>query len=492
MASLGQRLRVIVGDQFGAAAFEDNLEKAVREAQENASSPQSLFWDPLNLFQGTEWISRHRTGQGQLHLSFRELRVMAKNPVIGSIIQTRVNQMATFMEPQLDFFSPGFHILRKDRGEVAPEEVNKITDWLMTTGLEGYGEPDLQTLARKWCRDTLTLDQTAIEIVNNRDGTPSYVVSIDAATIRLLKRAIEHATPPGAEEALYVQVINERIVTEYNESELIFGVRNWSTDIDATGYGFSELEMLIRIVTTMMNTERYNAGQVTQGGTQKGLLVVKGAADAQQFASFKRDFREAIRNAAAFWRPPVLQVAKDADVDWLRLDSPNRDMEYSQLFDFLVKQACGVYQIDPGEINWAIGAAGTSTTFETRQKDKILASQKKGLGPLLSAFAAQLNRCIINRINPDYRLVFRGVGVDRETDGDIREKEVRSYITVNEQRAELGLPPIIGGDVILNENFVESSPRLRVQKAAIDAKFSDPENIPDVNIEQELGEVGED
>jgi len=193
-----------------------------------------------------------------------------------------------------------------------------------------------------------------------------------------------------------------------------------------------------------------------------------------------------------FWRPPVLQVAKDAGVEWLRLDSPNRDMEYSQLFDFLVKQACGVYQIDPGEINWSIGAAGTSTTFEARQKDKILASQKKGLGPLLGSFGAQLNRCVIDRLNPDYRIEFAGVGVDREVDGDIREKEVRSYITVNEQRAELSLSPIIGGDVILNENFVESSPRLRVQKAAIDAKFADPENIPDVNIEQELGEVGED
>ena len=34
------------------------------------------------------------------------------------------------------------------------------------------------------------------------------------------------------------------------------------------------------------------------------------------------------------------EFEKDADVQWLRLDSPNRDMEYSQLFDFLVKQAC--------------------------------------------------------------------------------------------------------------------------------------------------------
>jgi len=298
MTGLGTRLRLIVGDQFGASAFEDNLEKAVRQAQENASSPQSMFWDPLNIFSGTEWISRHRTGQ--LHLSFRELRVMAKNPIIGSIIQTRVNQVASFMEPQRDFYTPGFKIVRKDKNLPDPAEVVRLTSWLMTTGLEGFGEPDLQTLARKWCRDTLVLDQTAIEVVNNRDGTPAYLTSVDAATIRLLKRAIEHATPPGSEEILYVQVLNSQIVTEYTESELIFGVRNWSTDVSALGYGFSELEMLVRIVTTMMNTERYNAGQVTQGGTQKGLLVVKGNADQAQFSSFKRDFREAIRNAAAF------------------------------------------------------------------------------------------------------------------------------------------------------------------------------------------------
>jgi len=492
MPTLSQKVRSIVADKFGATAFEETLEKAIRQAQENAASPQSMFSDPLNLFSGTEWISRHRTGMGQLHLSFSELRVMAKNPVIGSIIQTRINQMATFMEPQRDFYSPGFKVVRKDHQEPDLEEVIRISAWLMTTGLEGYGEPDLETLARKWCRDTLVLDQTAIEVVPNRDGTPSYLVAVDAATIRLLRRAIEHAVPPGDDETLYVQILNEKIVTEYNARELIFGVRNWSTDIHSAGYGFSELEMLVRIVTTMMNTERYNAGQVTQGGTQKGLLVVKGTADQEQFSSFKRDFREAIRNAAAFWRPPVLQIAKDADVDWVRLDSPNRDMEYSQLFDFLVKQACGVYQIDPSEINWVIGASGASTTFEARQKDQILLSQKKGLSPLLKTFANQLNRCIVNFLNPEYMIEFVGVGVDREIDGDIREKEVKSYITVNEQRAEIGLKPIIGGDVILNENFVESSPRLRVQKAAIDAKFSDPENMPDVNIEQELGEVGEE
>ena len=167
----------------------------------------------------------------------------------------------------------------------------------------------------------------------------------------------------------------------------------------AAGYGMSELEVLIRTVTTILNAEKFNAGQLTQGGTQKGVLVIKtDGAESRQVESFKRDFREALRNASSFWRPPVLHVSKESDIDWLTLDRSNRDMEYAQLFDFLVKQACGVYQIAPEEINWSIGAAGASMQFESRSHDKIVTSQKRGLRPLLNFFASMLNVCVLNRV----------------------------------------------------------------------------------------------
>ena len=132
--------------------------------------------------------------------------------------------------------------------------------------------------------------------------------------------------------------------------------------------------------------------------------MVRGDADKKQFESFKRDFREATRNASAYWRPPVLQVSKDAEIDWVALDRSQKDMEYSQLFDFLVKQACGVYQIDPSEVNWSISGSGVTTNFESASNKKQLLSQQRGLHPLLVHFANQLNINVIDRIDPRFRL----------------------------------------------------------------------------------------
>lgn len=451
-ASIGQRLRHIIGDQFGASVVEFNLEKAVKAAQDKASEkagdPTSTFYDPMSLFMGREWLDR-----ANKPLSFRELRVMARNPIIGSIIQTRVNQMATFMRPQTSYYEPGFIFRNKDDKVAKTKDKAALEEWLMGCGIPGYGEESLEILARKWCRDTLTMDQTAIEVVPRKNKEPAYMVAVDAATIRLLKSALDYATPPNSKDPLYVQIIQDQIVTEYTHEQLIFGIRNPQTDIEAQGYGFSELELLIRIVTTMINAERYNAGQLTQGGTQKGILVVKGQNDNVQMESFKRDFREALRNASAYWRAPVLNISKDAQVDWVRLDNSARDMEYSQLFDFLVKQACGVYQIDPAEINWTIGASGSQTTFQARQKDNLMHSQQKGLAPLLNSFAAQLNRPL-SLINEEYRLCFVGVGTDREAEGIMRDKEVRSYKTLNEQRAELGMAALAEGDTVLDGSYI--------------------------------------
>jgi len=452
MPTVTQRLRHIIGDEFGAAVVEQNLEKAIRQAKESARPPETQFFDSLSMFMGTDWVRK-----SSQPLSFTDLRGMATNPIVGSIIQTRLAQTASFMNPQESKFEHGFVIEAKDRDDQKDRKgKTELTAWLMGAGIPGYGELSLEQLARKMIRDSLVLDQATAEIVPRRNGAPAYLVAIDAATIRLLLAKLNHATPPGSDELLYVQLINEKIVTSYTSEQMIFGVRNPRTDLKAAGYGFSELEMLIRTVTTILNTERFNSGQLQQGGTHKGIFVLRGQADATQFAAFKRDFREAMRNAGQYWRPPVLQVSKDSEVDWVKLDSSNRDMEYSSLFDFLVKQACGVYQIDPSEINWTIGATGVRTTFESTQDKRLAFSQRKGLQPLLSFFADLLNQCVISRIDPRFAIKFVGLLANRQQDGEIREREVKNFKTINELREELGLDPIDGGDIVLNEQYLQS------------------------------------
>lgn len=449
MPTMGQRLRDIIGDALGADIVELELEKAIKDAKESISAPVSSFYDPLSLFHGREWLVQ--TGRP---LSPHDLRRMSENPIVGSIIQTRMNQVAMFCVPQPNEYSEGFKIVT-DEGEEAEAGVAKeIQDFMTGSGIPGYGEDTLENLCRKMVRDSLTMDLTAVEVVPRRNGMPAYMVGVDAATIKRLKTSLNFYEPP-ANVPFYVQVINEVIVAEYTHDRLIFGVRNPRTELGVLGYGFSELEMLVRVVTTIVNAEKYNSAQLGQGGTSKGILVVKADANEQQMENFKKDFRMALRSAADTWRPPVLQVSEQGSVDWVQLDRANRDMEYAQLFDFLVKQACAVYSIAPEEINWQIGASGVKTQFESSRGDKSKDSQKRGLQPLLRFLENNFNTHVVSKIDPRYRMEFYGITADRDRNSAIRLREVQTVKTLNELRAELNLPALDGGDIVLNEEYLK-------------------------------------
>ena len=450
--TLGQRVRHIIGDSFGAEIVEQNLEKAIREARESSAAPTAVFHDPLSMFFGHDFVTR-QSQFGAARLGFHELRRMAKNPIIGSIIQTRINQMAAFCKPQQDPYDIGYRITPFDKTAEGNLALTKdLSAWIYTVGIPEYGEDLLETFCRKFMRDSLTLDQACAEIIPSRDGTPAYLVTVDAATVRKLKASLEYFIPNN-EEPFYAQVLQDRIVAQFTQEQLIFGVRNPITSIHNAGYGEPELEVLVRVVTTILNAERYNAGQLASGGTSKGVMVVKGDAGKAEMDSFRRDFREAIRNAAQYWRPPVLQVGKDGDIDWVQLDRSNRDIEYSALLEFLVKQAAAVYQMDPSEINWSTSSAKSRTTFESKSSDKQTTSQKRGLEPLLTFFSNQLNTHVISRFDPTYVLEFVGMKRGRKEDSEIREREVKSFRTINEVRNELGLEPVDGGDIILDPLF---------------------------------------
>jgi hypothetical protein len=490
MQTIGQRVRTIIGDSFGADIVEERIEKAIQNIRDRAGEPQTMFYDPLTMFMGPEWMQRPQSA-----LTTNDLRAMAKNPIIGSIIQTRLNQIAAFCTPRAQRYTLGFEITSDDNAAKKDNAKSlALRDWVYTMGTVGYGEATLESFARKFMRDSLELDQANAEIIARRNGQPSYVVAVDAGTVRRLKASLSFATDPDSDEPWYAQVVHERIVAEYSRKELIFGIRNPQTDIKMMGYGYSELELLVRTITTMLNADKFNASQLTQGGTAKGVMVVKGDVEDTQFQVFKRDFRQAIRNAAHVWNPPVLKISKDAQVDWKELDRSNRDMEYSQMFDFLVKQSCGVYQIDPTEINWQIGATGASVNFDSSGPEKQAVSKQRGLRPLLTFLANNINSNLIQRIDPRYRLEFLGLDEDRKVDSEITSAEVKTFRTVNDIRAQHNEPPLKGGDIILDPLYTARLDKIEAAEAA-DAQDQDPEaevdatddpDNRDVDITQEL------
>lgn len=443
----------------------------------STDNPKSFFIDPLEFNANLGYKDK------MFSLTYTTLKRMSKTPIINSIIKTRKNQVADFAEPQEDKYSTGFVIRKKHKNglqnkmsEQDKKIAYSITEFLMRGETEGqWGGDDFDTFIRKIVEDSLVYDQMTFEIIRNRRGKVEKFIATDAATFRVADSLFdkdydnaffsrkgagvwedrsEFGPKMNGYYPSYVQVYQSAKVNEFYPWELCFGVRNPSTSIHANGYGCSELEDLINVVTSMLWGDEYNRRFFSQGSAPKGLLRVKGVTNEAALQQFKQQWQSMISGVMQSWKTPVVE----ADVDWIDLQKNNRDMEYSSWIEYLIKLACAIYSIDPTEIGWDIShSSGQGGLFENSQAERLQHSKDKGLYPLLKFIQSKINKYIIEQINPDFEFVFvglNGMSISEELDMDI--KKINSFQTINEIREKWELKPIDGGDVPENPTYISA------------------------------------
>ena len=441
---------------------------------------KAYFIDPLQFSANLGYKDK------MFSLTYTTLRRMSKTPIINSIIKTRKNQIADFAEPQGDRYNTGFVIRKKPIMGVEQKMDNKdkkiahaITDFILNCGGQSsWVNDDFDTFIRKIVEDSLTFDQMTFECVRNRRGKLEFFVATDASTFRMAESAFRgdydnsffHRLGSGVyqDETLnalnkkidgyypqYVQIYQNAVVNEFYPWELCFGVRNPSTCIYANGYGCSELEDLINIVTALLWGDEYNRRFFSQGSAPKGLLRIKSGMNQKALEQFKQQWQAMISGVMQSWKTPVLE----ADVDWIDLQKSNKDMEFNSWMEYLIKLACAIYSIDPTEIGWDISrSGGNSGLFESSQAERLQHSKDKGLYPILKFIQRKINKYIVEQINPDFEFVFMGLNgmtIEKELEMDI--KKIGSFATINEIREKWDMKAIEElGDIIENSVFYQA------------------------------------
>lgn len=435
-------------------------------------------------------------------LTYNTLYSMStKNSVVGAIINTRVNQVSNFTKPsRYNTDKLGFEIRLRDPNSVPTKEQSDII-LALETFVENCGylkdnsRDSFDTYVRKIVRDSLTYDQISTEIIRDRMGRPSEFFAVDASTVRVASENFQFSpyegnkAPKSNEEVAFVQVIDGMVVAWFTANELAFGVRNPRSSIYLQPYGFSELEQLVTQITSHLYAEQYNAKYFSQGGTTKGIINIKqdpnGIMNNEQLESFKRQWRAQVSGLTGAWKTPVLQVPNG--VEYINVSQSNRDMEFSQWMNYLVNIACAIYQIDPAEINFPNngGVSGTGGgVFESSNETRIKNSKDKGLRPLLRFIEDYINKNIISEFSDEY--VFNFVGMDEKSEEEVVElqsKEVKTYKTVNEIRAEHGKEAIEGGDVILDASWLNYKQQMDAQ-GSMGSEYGDDTT--------EFGDTGQD
>lgn len=420
---------------------------------EVTTSRKGLIVDPFQVLTALTYKDKPSA------ISYDLLRAMAyRDVVINSIIQTRIAQVSSLWRPSAqDSYGRGFSIKTRDpKKELTPAE-EKFVRWaemfLLNCGYTKrkgtHQRDDFLSFLKKIIRDRLVLDQVCIEIVHNRKGLPAEFYALDGATIRIV-------LDKDGNIVGYKQVIFGQPKVEFSPDELLFIVANPRTDLRVSGYGFSELEMLMHTITSHLYAEEYNRRFFSHGAIPTGLLVSIGAeVTQQQLYFFQRVWESTLAGVVGSHKVPVLSMPAGGKLEWIELMKSNKDMEWSRWIDYLINCACAVYLIDPAEVNFPPRGEGRPL-FEKGQEAKLVYSKDKGLRPLLNFIENIITEYLIWPYSEDFVFIFEGIDVlEQEREMDIVEKETRTHKTINEIRLERDLPPLPFGDIIRDSHYLQ-------------------------------------
>ena len=454
-----------VAEQYREQEFAKSLSKQnvipfpSRSAEMGQIGMQSVWLDDQRTNIQGEWYERPTA------FSFDTMRTMADNtPILASVIMTRQRQIKRFCRASADGKGPGFQIKLKDNGTKVGAEEQKTIQLLQGffTNCGWESKPRIRQRLRrdnfsgfmaKQIRDSLIMDSAPIEIEWKRDKSKGIdgFYAVDGSTIRLCNEVGYQ----GDDEIYALQVLEGRIRAAYTYDDLIYVPRNPRSDVLAGGYGMSETELLIKVVTGFLNAFTYNTKYFDSNAIPKGLLHLTGDYSQEDLAAFKRQWNGMVKGINNAWTMPVM-VSKNQEskVGFENFNADVNEIMFGKWMTFLTSIICAIYGMAPDEINFESFTTGASSLSGSDTEEKLINSKDKGLRPLLSHYEDLLSDYIVGEFGDKY--VFRWTGLDEKDPGQLWAEEV-ALSTWNEGRKARGWDEIkdeILGNAPLNPNLM--------------------------------------
>lgn len=477
------------------------------EVSPNTGKVHSVFFDPNDVAGNGKGFKSQRGA-----LSFDVLRRMGNIHIIRSIVNTRIEQIQNFLHFSEDDQKEGFTIRRKkslfeekqklELSDKDKAEIEKIVEFLINSGINEKWDniDDFQDFVRKIAFDSLTLDQLAFEVVRNKGWEIQRFRAVDASLIRFLdsvdpryRATLEDYRFKGYLPRFCMvwedQIIKNPITKEvilYYPWELGFGIRNKTSDIRKNGYGTSELEILVELITGVLWSVQYNMNNFSVGSTPKGFINIKNPNISN---STLNEFRQAwnqmmvgVRNAK---RTPVIN---GIDLEWIDLDKSNREMEYQEWAQFLIIMVCSVYRIDPSELGFSF--KNQANIFgQDGQKARLQHSREKGLKPILIFLQNIITKYIVSELNEDFEFVFTGIEIeDEETQVKLDKEKLDGGMVAMQDifKKYSGRDFDPENDIILNNVYQQSVAQKQQQEmfgSSVPGEYEE-EGVPDENSEE--------
>lgn len=429
-----------------------------RAVRERNPGMQSVWLDDQRVSVMGEWYERPSS------LSFEMMRQMVdQTPILAGVVLTRQRQVKRFCRVQAGGEGPGFQIALKDPtmklGEQEKKSIQLLEGFFTNCGWESNPRQRMRLkrdnfsgFMAKVVRDSLTMDSAPIETEWKRDrslGLDGFY-AVDGATIRLCNEVGYQ----GDDEIFALQVVEGMIRTVYTYDDLIYVPRNPRSDVLAGGYGLSETELLIRVVTGFLNAMTYNLKYFDSNAIPKGILHLSGEYGQDDLNAFKRYWNSMVKGINNAWSLPVL-VSKNQEskASFENFGVDTTDAMFTKWMTFLASIICAIYGMAPDEINFESFTNGTSSLSGSDTEEKLINSKDKGLRPLLSHFEDLFSDFVVSEFGDKY--CFRWTGLDEEDPKDVWDQQ-KTLLTVNEARKARGWEEVKEdwGDAPLNPSLM--------------------------------------
>lgn len=423
-----------------------------RAVKEGDKGMQSVWLDDQRIQTMGEWYERPTA------FSFDSMRSMCdQTPILSGVILTRQRQIKRFCRAADNNKLPGFEICLKDKnakmGKDELKSVQLLQGFFTNCGWETnprqrarLKRDNFSNFMAKIVRDSLIMDSAGIETEYKRDRARGLdgMYAVDGSTIRLCNEVGYQ----GDDEIFALQVVEGQIRTAYTYNDLIYVPRNPRTDVTVGGYGQSECELLIRVVTGFLNAMTYNQKYFDSNSIPKGLLHLSGDYSTDDISSFKRYWNSMVKGINNAWTLPVM-VSKNQEskASFENFGVDVNEIMFAKWMTFLASLICAIYGMAPDEINMESFTAGTSSLSGSDTEEKLINSKDKGLRPLLAHFEDIFSDYIVSDFGDKY--CFRWTGLDEKTP-EQRWIEEQALSTLNESRTARGMNELDWGDVPLN------------------------------------------
>lgn len=370
-------------------------------------------------------------------------QMVDQTPILSAVVMTRIRQVKRFCRVPEGGKGPGFQIRLKNQAsnklqKDEQQSIDLLQNFFTNCGWEAnprhrarLKRDNFSNFMSKIVRDSLVLDSAPIETEFKRDrslGLDGFY-AVDGATIRLCNEEGYR----GDDEIFALQVVQGNLRAAYTYDDLIYVPRNPRTDVLAGGYGMSETELLVKVVTGFLNAMTYNLKYFDSNAIPKGLLHLSGDYSNDDISSFKRYWNSMVRGINNAWTLPVM-VSKNQEskASFENFGVDVNEIMFAKWMTFLTSIICAIYGIAPDEINFESFTAGTSSLSGSDTEEKLINSKDKGLRPLLSHFEDLFSDYIVSEFSDKY--VFRWSGLDEKDEKQLWDEE-KTLLTVNEARA---------------------------------------------------------